>query len=128
MNKLVDAGRLLEELFEQGCRPSMRWLRGQQKAKTIPYIKIGRLVFFDVEKVRIALANKNTVEASDHMARGRGRPKEPITAEKAQYKAQRVAEIAAEKALKYREQKQTSNLFQSFTLIEKKNPPDESSG
>jgi len=46
--KLVAAHKLLNELFSDGCRPSLRWLRTQTKAKTIPHIKIGHLIFFDV--------------------------------------------------------------------------------
>jgi hypothetical protein len=58
--KLHDARGLLEELFDEGSRPSLRWLRDQQKARAIPYIKCGRLVFFDPEAVRAAL-QKRTV-------------------------------------------------------------------
>ncbi len=55
--KLVDANRLLRELFVQDARPSLRWLRSQTKAKAIPHIRIGRLVFFDVGEVRRVLGN-----------------------------------------------------------------------
>ncbi len=54
--KLVDAETLLDELFSDGCRPSLRWLRTQTKAKTISHVRIGHLVFFDVEMVRMHLA------------------------------------------------------------------------
>jgi hypothetical protein len=54
--KLVGAQELLNELFSDGCRPSMRWLRTQTKARTIPHVKIGHLVFFDVEMVRAHVA------------------------------------------------------------------------
>ena len=57
----MDAQRLLDELFSQECRPSMRWLRTQTKARTIPHVRIGHLVFFDLEMVRAALASKNLV-------------------------------------------------------------------
>lgn len=57
--KLVDAERLLLAVWEPECRPSLRWLRGQTKANTIPYIKLGHLVFFDVDLVRAALAARN---------------------------------------------------------------------
>jgi hypothetical protein len=59
--KLVNARQLLDEVFTPECRPSVRWLRSQTKAKTIPHVRIGRLVFFDVEMVRLALASKNLV-------------------------------------------------------------------
>src|SRR5438093_6846364 len=50
--KLVDARELLNELFSDECRPSLRWLRTQTKARAIPHVRIGHLVFFDVEMVR----------------------------------------------------------------------------
>ena len=54
--QLVDASGLLKALFEERCRPSLRWLRDQQKAGAIPCRRLGRLVFFDLEEVRAALA------------------------------------------------------------------------
>ena len=59
--KLVSAEQLLDHLFDPKCRPSLRWLRAQTKAKSIPFIRIGHLVFFDVDMVRTALAGKNLV-------------------------------------------------------------------
>jgi len=59
--KLVNAEQLLEALFTPEARPSVRWLRNQTKARVIPFVRIGNLLFFDVELVRIALANRNLV-------------------------------------------------------------------
>jgi len=59
--KLVNAEGLLEALFEPRARPSLRWVRQMQAQRRIPYLKIGHLVFFDVERVRIALEEKCTV-------------------------------------------------------------------
>lgn len=59
--KLVNGQQLLEQLFDPVAKPSMRWLRTQTKAKSIPFIRIGHLVFFDVDMVRAALAAKNLV-------------------------------------------------------------------
>jgi hypothetical protein len=59
--KLVSAEQLLDRVFAPECKPSLRWLRTQTKAKTIPHIRIGHLVFFDVEMVRGALAGKRLV-------------------------------------------------------------------
>ena len=59
--KLVSADQLLDQLFDPQCRPSLRWLRSQTKSKSIPHIRIGHLVFFDLEMVRTALAGKNLV-------------------------------------------------------------------
>jgi uncharacterized protein YbaR (Trm112 family) len=53
--QLVDGPKLLEILFQPECRPTLRWLRDQQRARRIPYVKIGRLVFFSPEQVRRAL-------------------------------------------------------------------------
>jgi hypothetical protein len=59
--KLVSAEQLLDQVFAPECRPSLRWLRSQTKAKSIPHIRIGHLVFFDVEMVRTALVGKRLV-------------------------------------------------------------------
>ena len=59
--KLLSAKQLLEQLFAPECMPSLRWLRTQTKAKSIPHIRIGHLVFFDLEMVRAALAGKRLV-------------------------------------------------------------------
>ena len=59
--KLVNSQKLLETLFDDDCRPTTRWLRKQQQRKAIPFVKIGGLIFFNVEQVREALAKKNTV-------------------------------------------------------------------
>ena len=61
--KLLNAQGLLNELFSEECRPSLRWLRTQTKAKAIPCVRIGRLVFFDVEMVRAYLAERRLVHA-----------------------------------------------------------------
>jgi hypothetical protein len=45
--RYVDAEKLLEILFDEASRPSLRWIRDQQKARRLPFAKIGRLVFFD---------------------------------------------------------------------------------
>jgi len=55
LGRLVDAKGLLETLFADGCRPSLRWIRTQQKRKAIPSCRIGHLVFFDPDAVRAAL-------------------------------------------------------------------------
>ncbi len=55
VGRLVDAKGLLETLFADNCRPSLRWLRTQQKRRAIPSCRIGRLVFFDPDACRAAL-------------------------------------------------------------------------
>jgi hypothetical protein len=59
--KLVTAQQLLDAVFDPGARPSVRWLRSQTKAKAIPHVRIGHLVFFDVEMVRATLGARNLV-------------------------------------------------------------------
>jgi hypothetical protein len=51
---LVDGPRLLETLFPNPiCRPSLRWLRTNQQK--LPYVRIGRLVWFDPKLVKAQL-------------------------------------------------------------------------
>ena len=59
--KLVNAKELLEALFTPEARPSLRWLRSQTQTRAIPFVRIGHLVFFDVEMVRSSLAGKRLV-------------------------------------------------------------------
>lgn len=62
-NQLVDASRLLEILFEEQSRPSLRWLRERQASRAIPFVRLGRLIFFDPEQVRAALASRCTIKS-----------------------------------------------------------------
>jgi hypothetical protein len=57
----VGAEQLLDRLFDPEARPSIRWLRQQTKARAIPFVRIGHLIFFDVDMVRTALSAKNLV-------------------------------------------------------------------
>ncbi len=59
-SRLVDARVLLEVLFDERSRPSLRWLREMQKRGVIPHTKLGHLVFYDVGHVREALAERHT--------------------------------------------------------------------
>jgi len=61
-NQLVDAKRLLELLFDEASRPSLRWLREQQARRTIPFVRLGRLVFFDPNCVRDAMNSRFTIK------------------------------------------------------------------
>ena len=58
--RYVDAEKLLEILFDESSRPSLRWIRDQQKARRLPFAKIGRLVFFDPVACKAALDAKAT--------------------------------------------------------------------
>jgi hypothetical protein len=62
---LLDAEELLKAIWPNPeSRPSLRWLRKQQSSRTLPYVKCGRLVYFDPAKVRQALAKRFTVESA----------------------------------------------------------------
>lgn len=61
--KLVDAKGLLEALFDERSRPSVRWIRQKTAHRVVPFVKIGRLVRFDVNEVRAALEDTWTVRA-----------------------------------------------------------------
>jgi hypothetical protein len=56
--QLVDAEKLLEILCPADCRPTLRWLRERQKKKEIPYVKLGRLVFFNPSQVQESLTKQ----------------------------------------------------------------------
>jgi hypothetical protein len=60
--QLVDAEKLLEILFPVDCRPTLRWLRERQKKREIPYVKLGRLVYFDPARVQESLAKQPTAK------------------------------------------------------------------
>lgn len=60
--QLVDGDELLKIMFPPKCRPTLRWLRDQQKTRRVPFIKMGRLVFFDPVKVREALNGQRTAK------------------------------------------------------------------
>ena len=52
ISKLVDIDRLIDILFEPECRPSKRFLMAQKAAGNLPFIKIGRRVFYNPEEVQ----------------------------------------------------------------------------
>ncbi len=61
--QLVGAEKLLETLWDESARPSLRWLRDRQADKTIPFVKLGRRVWFYPEQVRTALESRRTIHA-----------------------------------------------------------------
>ena len=62
---LVDAESCIEQLFDGESRPSLRTFREWQARGLIPFLKIGRLTFFDVEEVRRALNKRCRVQAAE---------------------------------------------------------------
>lgn len=61
-DRLVDAEGLLDALFDEASRPSLRWIRDMQKRKAIPFYKIGRHVRFSIPEVREAIEEKFKVK------------------------------------------------------------------
>ena len=61
ITKLVDASQLLEILWDEESRPSLRWLRDRQAERAIPYVKVGARVWFDPVEVRQCLKDRWTV-------------------------------------------------------------------
>ena len=57
--KLVTGEQLLDSLFTEQAKPSLRWLRTQIKNGIITPVRIGGMVFFDEAAVRRALAASN---------------------------------------------------------------------
>jgi hypothetical protein len=50
---LVNITCMMEQVFpDPVCRPSTRWGRAQVANRTIPFVRIGRLCFFNVGMVR----------------------------------------------------------------------------
>jgi len=60
-NLLVSGERLLELIFDEDSRPSARWLHNQKKRRAIPFLKVGRLVRYDPDRVREVLNQNFTV-------------------------------------------------------------------
>jgi hypothetical protein len=61
--QMVSAERLLTLLWDESSRPSLRWLRRQQKRRTIPFIRIGRLIWFSPSQVWTHLQRRRQVTA-----------------------------------------------------------------
>ena len=61
-SRLVDSEGLLEALFPESCRPSMRWLSSMRDKGVVPYFKIGHLIFYDIDLVRAALKRRCLVK------------------------------------------------------------------
>ncbi len=59
---LVDGYTLLKELFDERCRPGIFWVREQCRLRTIPFVRMGRRVWFNVAAVRQAIDERHTVQ------------------------------------------------------------------
>jgi len=56
--KLVNAQTLLESLFDERSRPTLRTLRTWTKTRIIPCVRCGGLVYYDIAQVRKALIDR----------------------------------------------------------------------
>jgi hypothetical protein len=59
-SKLVNATNLLEILFDEDSRPSLRSLRTWTSTRIIPSVRIGRLIFYDLAAVQAALSKRTS--------------------------------------------------------------------
>jgi hypothetical protein len=58
----VNGKRLLEILFPPDSRPTHRWLQKQQQLRRIPFVKIGKCVWFFPDQVREAMIQRFTIK------------------------------------------------------------------
>jgi hypothetical protein len=63
---LLDAEACINQLFDGESKPSLRTFREWQARGLIPFLKIGRLTFFDPEEVRSALDKRCRVQAAEY--------------------------------------------------------------
>ena len=57
MDRFVNGQRLLEILWDEASRPSIRWLRDQLRRRSIPFMRVGRLIWFCPRQVKDHMAN-----------------------------------------------------------------------
>lgn len=62
-SKLLTNRQLLDALFPEDCKPTVRTLSRWQKKRIVPYFKIGNRVYFDLDAVRDKLSRKNLIRA-----------------------------------------------------------------
>jgi len=56
LTKLVSGAKLLEILWDESSRPTMRWLRNQTRKRTIPFARSAGRVWFDPFAVKASLS------------------------------------------------------------------------
>lgn len=54
-SRFVAEETCIASLFDPDARPALRTWRKWKKRRVVPFVKIGRLTFYDVEAVRAAL-------------------------------------------------------------------------
>jgi hypothetical protein len=78
VNQLVGALKLLEQLWpDEASRPSLRWLRHQQRVRSVPSIRAGRRVLFCPAHVLTVAGGRLTVLPSQNARPGPGTPPLP---------------------------------------------------
>jgi len=77
MERFVDGPRLLAILWDEASRPSLRWLRTQQKRRAIPFVRIGHRVWFIPSQVRQHLAEWQTIKQQRSLRRPPFHPQKP---------------------------------------------------
>ena len=71
MDHFVDGPRLLEILWEEASRPSLRWLRSQQKRRSKPFSRVGHRVWFIPNQVLKHMAEWQTLKPRAQRAQRR---------------------------------------------------------
>ena len=61
--QLLNAAELLARLFTPTTRPSTRTLIRWRQSRKIPFVQIGRRIWYQEDKVRQAIERKNLVRA-----------------------------------------------------------------
>ncbi len=87
MDRLVSGPRLLEILWDETSRPSIRWLRDQQRRRSIPFMRVGRLIWFCPRQVM------------EHMARWQFRARERRSLRRPPFKVPLEEQEAIDKTL-----------------------------
>lgn len=60
--QLVSGPRLLETMWpDTESRPSLRWLRDRQADRSIPFVKLGGRVWFDLDEAGRAIVERWTI-------------------------------------------------------------------
>lgn len=62
-SKLLERDETIAVTFSEKARPSVRTWETWRKRRVIPYVMVGRKIFYDAAEVRLALAKKFTVRA-----------------------------------------------------------------
>jgi hypothetical protein len=62
-SELLRRDACIAEIFPEGSRPSIRTFESWKAKRMFPFVRLGRLCFFDPVAVRAALTKRFTIEA-----------------------------------------------------------------